>query len=93
MSLMLRPAGDFGSSDVVDILNGIAGTWSTAVLSVARSELAATSLPNVGVAIFAGGCTSCYVYIWRRYMLSIYVVAGCIDLWWKCMLELNLFVF
>jgi hypothetical protein len=32
------------------------GNWSTANLSVARFDLAATSLPNVGVTIFAGGC-------------------------------------
>ena len=31
--------------------------WSTAVLSVARYYLAATSLPNQGLAIFAGGYT------------------------------------
>jgi hypothetical protein len=48
------------SSNVVDIFNVRAGTWSTAALSQARSYLAATSLPNAGVAIFAGGyCTSC----------------------------------
>jgi hypothetical protein len=36
------------------------GTWTTAALSQARYALAATSLPNAGVAIFAGGqCTSC----------------------------------
>ena len=29
--------------------------WSTAVLSVARYSLSATSLPNEGLAIFAGG--------------------------------------
>ncbi len=29
--------------------------WSTAALSVARFDLAATSLPNQGLAIFAGG--------------------------------------
>ncbi len=39
------------------------GTWSTAALSVSRATLAATSLPNVGVAIFAGGLgTFCDVY-------------------------------
>ena len=39
------------------------GTWSTAALSVARGALAATSLPNVGVAIFAGGGSTCsHVY-------------------------------
>jgi hypothetical protein len=31
------------------------GTWTTASLSVARESLAATSLPNDGLAIFAGG--------------------------------------
>jgi len=31
------------------------GAWSTAALSVARLNLAATSLPNQGLAIFAGG--------------------------------------
>ena len=31
--------------------------WSTAVLSVARQYLSATSLPNQGLAIFAGCCT------------------------------------
>jgi hypothetical protein len=39
------------------------GTWSAAALSVAREWLAATSLPNVGVAIFAGGDgTCCHAY-------------------------------
>ncbi len=39
--------------------SGSSGTWSTAALSQARSGLAATSLPNAGVAVFAGGfCTS-----------------------------------
>jgi hypothetical protein len=35
------------------------GSWSTAALSVARNYLAATSLPNAGVAIFAGGYSTC----------------------------------
>jgi hypothetical protein len=42
-------------SNVVDIFNVTSGTWSTAALSQARSSLAATSLPNAGVAFFAGG--------------------------------------
>jgi hypothetical protein len=46
-------------SKVVDILNVTAGTWSTATLSAARGYLAATSLPNLGVAIFAGGDSMC----------------------------------
>jgi hypothetical protein len=45
---------------VVDIFDATTGNWSTAVLSEARDSLAATSLPNQGLAIFAGGqCTSC----------------------------------
>ena len=43
------------SSDVVDIFNVKSGTWTTVVLSAARYGLAATSLPNDGLAIFAGG--------------------------------------
>jgi hypothetical protein len=36
------------------------GTWSIGKnLSVARRYLAATSLPNLGVAIFAGGVGTC----------------------------------
>ncbi len=58
--LMPCAAGSGGLSNVVDIFNVTAGTWSTAALSQARNKLAATSLPNAGVAIFAGGsCTSC----------------------------------
>ncbi len=62
-SLMPCAVG-FGLSNAVDIFNVTSGAWSTAALSVARSELAATSLPNVGVAIFAGGTngTCCHVY-------------------------------
>jgi hypothetical protein len=44
-----------GYSKAVDIFNAITGNWSTAVLSEARWLLAATSLPNQGLAIFAGG--------------------------------------
>ncbi len=56
--LMTCAAGSYSS--VVDIFDVTSGAWSTAALSVARANLAATSLPNAGVAIFAGGtCTSC----------------------------------
>ncbi len=47
--------GNVGYSKAVDILNAITGNWSTAALSEARDVLAATSLPNEGIAIFAGG--------------------------------------
>ncbi len=57
--LMSCAAGGVLSS-VVDIFNVRAGTWSTAALSQARGYLAASSLPDAGVAIVAGGnCTSC----------------------------------
>jgi hypothetical protein len=46
-------------SNAVDIFNVTSGAWSTAALSVARQYLAATSLPNVGVAIFVGGQRTC----------------------------------
>ncbi len=53
--LMLCAAAGGVVSSVVDIFNAIAATWTTAALSVSRGFLSATSLPNVGVALFAGG--------------------------------------
>jgi hypothetical protein len=47
-----------GTSNVfatVDIFNANTGLWTTAALSQARSMLSATSLPDQGVAYFAGG--------------------------------------
>jgi hypothetical protein len=41
-------------SNVVDIFNATSRNWTTAVLSVSRST-SATSLPNEGLAFFAGG--------------------------------------
>jgi hypothetical protein len=63
-SLMPCAAGGLGgSSNTVDIFNVTSGAWSTAALSAGRYWLAATSLPNHGVAIFAGGgSTLCHVY-------------------------------
>ncbi len=45
----------FFSVDVVDIFDARSRTWSTAVLSQPRSEIAATSLPPYGLALFGGG--------------------------------------
>ncbi len=45
-----------GYSNAVDLYNIASGTWSTAQLSVDRSDLAATSVGNV--AIFASGYPS-----------------------------------
>ena len=47
--------------NTVDIFNATSGVWTTAALSVARCNLAATSLPNEGLAIFAGGLGASYV--------------------------------
>ena len=56
VSPWLTPCADRDNmSNVVDIFDATAGTWSTAALSVARGSLAATSLPSAGLAIFAGG--------------------------------------
>ena len=41
--------------NTVDIFNATSGVWSTAALSVARQYLPATSLPNHGLALVAGG--------------------------------------
>ena len=47
----------------MDIFDARSGRWTTAALSVARNRLAATSLPEQGLAIFAGGQTSTYVIL------------------------------
>jgi hypothetical protein len=44
-----------GTSDRVDIFNGLTGAWTAASLSAARSYLTATSLPDKGIVLFAGG--------------------------------------
>ncbi len=45
-------------SNVVDIFSATAGTWSTAALSEGRFFLEAASLPDQGLAIFAGGAST-----------------------------------
>jgi hypothetical protein len=42
-------------SNAVDIFDATSGRWTTAALSVGSLGLAATSLPEQGLAIFAGG--------------------------------------
>ena len=54
-------SGGQGVSSVVDIFHATTATWSTAALSEARFFLEATSLPNEGLAIFAGGSSKCRV--------------------------------
>jgi hypothetical protein len=83
-ALMVSPwltpcAGNGGvPSNVVDIFDATAGTWSTAALSVARTELAATSLPSAGLAFFAGGgtCLLCLFELMRDAMVC---EEGCVS--------------
>ncbi len=56
--LMRYADGSGPMSKTVDIFNATSGGWTTAALSGARSRLAATSLPDQGLAIFAGGYTT-----------------------------------
>jgi hypothetical protein len=61
---------DVASNDV-DIFDGTSRSWTTAALKVARSLLAATSLPNQGLAIFAGGrTTSAYITLFLHVDIS-----------------------
>ena len=53
--LLMRCAVGGGPGSAVDIFDAISGKWATAALSVARGIPAATSLPNQGLAFFAGG--------------------------------------
>ena len=50
-----------GPSNVVDIFDVRSGAWTTAALSASRYNLAATSLPNDGLAMFAGGLGAFFV--------------------------------
>jgi hypothetical protein len=52
---MLLANSKTGVSNVVDIFNIFAGTWTVAFLSAPRESLAAASLPEQGLALFAGG--------------------------------------
>jgi hypothetical protein len=56
--MLMHCAGLGGYSNAVDIFNATSGRWTTAALSAARRNLAATSLPKQGLAIFAGGVLS-----------------------------------
>ena len=51
---MPRADADVYDVDIVDIFNARSGIWTTAALSVGRAYLVATSLPNEGIAFFAG---------------------------------------
>jgi hypothetical protein len=54
---------DSGISNAVVLYNSTSGRWSTAQLSVGRTNCAATSVGNV--AIFAGGTTGGHSSLWQ----------------------------
>jgi hypothetical protein len=66
------PGGGF--SNAVDIFVATSGRWTTAALSVARIYLAATSLPEQGLAIFAGGWTG------LQFCFELLILGDCV-LW------------
>jgi hypothetical protein len=74
-SLMPCAVDGGGLSNAVDIFNATSGAWSTANLSVARCCHAATSLPNLGVAIFAGGVGTC-CHVFSRIFACCVVLVG-----------------
>ena len=58
--ILLIPCNQFtdsktGVSGVVDIFNIAKKSWAVAFLSTPREQLAATSLPDQAIALFAGG--------------------------------------
>jgi len=64
------PSSDGNSySRVVEIFNAGSGTWTTAQLSQARSFIAASSLPNIGIAMFASGSSMWNVAMFHVMML------------------------
>jgi hypothetical protein len=65
-------------SNVVDIFDATAGTWSTAALSVARVGLAATSLPSAGLAFFAGGSGTCLLCFFELMRDALVCEGGCV---------------
>ena len=55
--------------NAVDLYNNATGAWSTAQLSVARANLAATSVGNV--ALFAGGFSVLCAYVCVKMHVSV----------------------
>ena len=63
-----------GFSNAVDIYNSATGAWATALLSVARSVLAATSVGSL--AIFAGGSGARVDGSEAKNVVDIYTLSG-----------------
>jgi hypothetical protein len=76
----LTPCAAGTGSNAVDIFNVTSGAWSTSALSAARGFLAATSLPNLGVAIFAGGNSTCSHVYFVTFRVVLYGLGmGCLS--------------
>jgi hypothetical protein len=77
---VVTPCTGYNSySNVVDIFDATAGTWSTAALSVAQGGLAATSLPNAGLAMFAGGFGTCLLCLFELMLDALVCEGGCVS--------------
>ncbi len=61
-------------SAAVDIFHATTSLWSTAILSVGRGYFAATSLPDFGIAIFAGGGDCCSSASLNLSLLCVWVL-------------------
>ena len=68
----MQCAGAGVYSNAVDIFDATSGRWTTAALSVARGYYAATSLPEQGLAIFAGGGTG------LRFCFELLILGDCV---------------
>ena len=55
-------SGSFLTKQTVDIYDALLKTFTIAALSAPRSSLAAASLPNLGLAFFAGGYSGFNTY-------------------------------
>ncbi len=79
VSSWLTPFVGNGYSNVVDIFDATAGTWSTAALSAARAFLAATSLPSAGLAFFAGGYGTFFLCLFEVMRDAMVCEGGCVS--------------
>ena len=66
--MLMHCAVEGGYSNATSIYDATSGLWTeTAVLSVARADLAATSLPDQGLAMFAGGQSGTHVVLFLSF--------------------------
>ncbi len=75
------PCASDGStfSNNVDIFHVASGVWSTAALSLGRHHIAAASLPNYGIAIFAGGQCTCLIMLIFDVLRVLCVSSGILE--------------